>query len=280
MVWDKRLKTVSICGAGHSGSTLLGMLLGSHSLGFYMGEGAKVRYLGDKSKPLRKRVCKICGESCRIWGDFSWDRSAALYPQVAERVGRRLIVDSTKNDLWITERVAETCAAGGAPHLILLQRDGRGVLNSRLRKYPDRNPEVLVREWVAHMERAKFLFDRFDGPKVAIHYEDLASAPEPTMRALCDWLEIPFESAMLRFQHAEHHPLGGNNGPQYMVAKARFDNSDDAFVKLNARVRGYYENHDAGIRLDLRWKHELSAENMALFNSLAGHLNIMSMQGD
>lgn len=280
MVWEKRLKTVSICGAGHSGSTLLGMLLGSHSLGFYMGEGGKVRYLGDKSKPLQKRVCKICGESCRVWGDFRWDRTAALYPQVAERVGRRLIVDSTKNDLWITERAAETRAVGGAPYLIFLRRDGRGVLNSRLRKYPDRAPEALVREWVAQIERSQFLFDRFDGPKAAIRYEDLAANPDATMRALCDWLEIAFESDMLRFQDAEHHPLGGNNGTQYLVAKSRFENSNDAFVKLSSRVRGYYESHDKGIRLDQRWKQELSAENAALFNSLAGHLNVMSMQGD
>lgn len=280
MGWETRLRTVLICGAGHSGSTLLGMLLGSHSLGFYMGEGGKARYLGDKTKPLRKRVCKICGESCRIWGDFRWDRTKALYPQVADKVGRRVIIDSTKNDLWITERAAETRAVGGAPYLIFLQRDGRGVLNSRLRKYPDREPEALVQEWIMQMQRSQALFDGFDGPKISVRYENLAANPEIVMRSLCDWLEMPFESGMLRFQDAEHHPLGGNNGPQYLAAKARFENSDDAFVKLNSRVRGYYENHDAGIRLDLRWKQELSAENMALFNGLAGHLNIMSMQGD
>ena len=59
--------SVMICGAGHSGSTLLGMILGSHSQAFYMGEGGKARYLGDEKKPLRKRVCKICGEACPVW---------------------------------------------------------------------------------------------------------------------------------------------------------------------------------------------------------------------
>lgn len=274
------LKTAAICGAGHSGSTLLGMLLGSHSSAFYMGEGGKVRYLGDKSKPLQKRVCKICGESCRVWGNFRWDRTAALYPQVAQRVGRRLIVDSTKNDQWIAERAAETRAVGGEPYLILLHRDGRGVLNSRLRKYPDRQPEALVREWMAQMERSQTLYDAFHGPKITLRYETLAANPETTLRTLSDWLGIAYESDMLRFQDADHHPLGGNNGTQYLVAKARFENSNDAFVKLSSRVRGYYENHDNGIRLDTRWRHELSAEHMALFNDLAGHLNTMSMQGD
>ncbi|NEQ24618.1 MAG: sulfotransferase, partial [Microcoleus sp. SIO2G3] len=63
-------KACFIAGAGHSGSTLLGFILGSHSQGFYCGEAAKSRYLQDDSKKLIKRVCKLCGENCQIWGDF------------------------------------------------------------------------------------------------------------------------------------------------------------------------------------------------------------------
>jgi hypothetical protein len=274
------LKTALICGAGHSGSTLLGMLLGSHSRAFYMGEGAKVRYLGDKTKPLHKRACKICGEACSVWGDFHWDRSASLHHQVAAHVGRDIIIDSTKNDAWIAERTAETCAAGGDPYLILLLRDGRGVLNSRLRKYPERDPETLVRDWIAQMERSRSLYDGFNGPKIQVRYETLATRPEPVMRSLCDMLGIGYEDAMLHFHAAEHHPLGGNNGPQYMAARTRFQNPDEVFVKLNQDRRQYYETHDAGIRLDLRWKRELSAENLAIFDRLAGDVNIPAMQGD
>ncbi|NJL20821.1 MAG: sulfotransferase [Leptolyngbyaceae cyanobacterium SM1_3_5] len=43
-------KVCFIAGAGHSGSTLLGFILGSHSQGFYCGEAAKTRYLQDDSK--------------------------------------------------------------------------------------------------------------------------------------------------------------------------------------------------------------------------------------
>ncbi len=44
-------------GAGHSGSTLLGMMLGAHPEIFYAGEAKKAAYLHDERKPLRKRQC-------------------------------------------------------------------------------------------------------------------------------------------------------------------------------------------------------------------------------
>lgn len=279
MISEERLRATFMCGVGHSGSTLLGMLLGGHSSVFYMGEGAKARYVGDISKPLHKRVCKICGEACRVWGGFRWDHRFPLYEQVAVRAKRRFIVDSTKNVDWIMERNAETRAAGGETSLILLRRDGRAVLNSRLRKYPEKRPEALVRDWILQTEQSQALYDRFDGPKIIVQYETLAVSPAQVLTGVCDVLGLRFEKTMLDFHATEQHPLGGNNGPQYVAAKARFENVDNAFVKLNQRSHQYYQTHEAGIRLDHRWKRELSAENEALFNGLAGHLNVPALGG-
>ena len=114
------------------------MVLGSHTDTFYMGEGGKARYLGDEKKPLRKRVCKICGEDCPVWAGFEWDGHSPLYAQVAAHVGRSVIIDSTKDERWIETRAGEVRAGGGTPILLMLSRDSRAVVNSRLRKYPDR----------------------------------------------------------------------------------------------------------------------------------------------
>lgn len=279
MIGEERLKATFICGVGHSGSTLLGMLLGSHSSAFYMGEGAKARYVGDPAKPLHKRVCKICGEACKVWGGFRWDHSFSLYEQVAARAGRRHIVDSTKNRAWIEERDAETRAAGGATSLILLRRDGRAVLNSRMRKYPEKRPEALVRDWIMQTEQSQALYDAFDGPKTVVQYETLATRPASVLKGVCDRIGMAFEGGMLDYHAVEQHPLGGNNGPQYVAAKARFERVEEAFVKLNQRSGDYYRSHAAGISLDRRWKRELSAENEALFNGLAGHLNVPAAGG-
>ena len=273
MVSVNGLKAVMVCGAGHSGSTLLGMILGSHSQAFYMGEGGKVRYLHDERKPMRKRVCKICGDACPVWSKFHWDQTHALYPQVADHVGVSMIVDTTKDERWIAARSEEMREAGGVPALLFLTRDGRAVVNSRIRKYPERDPSDQIRQWADKIGTSETLFNAFDGPKMRVRYEELATDPEAVTRQVCDLLEIEYEPDMLRFDERPQHVLGGNSGTQFLVARNQFENPQDAFVSLGDRTRDYYGEHAGGISLDLRWKQELSSEHEALFEKLAGRAN-------
>ncbi len=270
-------KAALICGAGHSGSTLLGLVLGSHTSCFYCGEAAKVRYLGDRRKVPRKRVCKLCGEGCPLWSRFSWDRGAPLYAQISRAADAPVVIDSTKNAAWIGERLAELRHPA---LLIFLQRDGRAVINSRIRKYPGMPVEQLIADWTAQIQRTRELYEAFDGRRCSLRYEDLASDPEAAARRLCGLLELDFEPAMLDFTRHEHHPLGGNNGTQYLVARSRFDDPADAFVSLSPRNRPYYGEHEAAIRLDLRWRSELDPRHLERFERLAGHVNREMRWGD
>ena len=263
-------RAIMICGAGHSGSTLLGMLLGRAAGAFYIGEGAKARYLGDLSKPLRKRACKVCGDDCPVWSGLTWDGQAPLFPLVASHTGASTIVDSTKRPDWIVQRAAETRAAGAEPHLILLLRDGRAVVNSRIRKYPEKPVAELVEGWLGQMDACRALFDGFSGPKQIVRYEELAAEPERVMRDLCDVSGLTYDPAMLDIAGGEHHPLGGNNGTQFLATR---DNGQAAIVQPGARGRDYYEQHAGRIRPDMRWKTELSAEHAALFEAMAGTAN-------
>lgn len=274
---DTPLKGVMICGAGHSGSTLLGLILDGHSACFYLGEGGKIRYLHDESKPLRKRACKLCGENCPVWSQFRWDRARPLYRQVAAHVGSSVIIDSTKNADWIRERIGELRGDGAQAYLLYLVRDGRAVINSRLRKYPERDAEQQIVDWMHQIERSEALFTSFDGPKLRVRYEDLATDPERVVTALCGVLDLPFESNMLRFDEFVHHPLGGNNGTQFLASRQRLDDPDSAAITLGDRSRAYYEGHARGVQLDLRWKRELQPEHLALFGRVAGQFN-QSMQ--
>lgn len=268
-----RLTAVMICGAGHSGSTLLGMILGSHSDAFYMGEGGKARYLGDEKKPLRKRVCKICGEDCPVWAGFEWDGDTPLYAQVSAHVGKRVIIDSTKDEGWIEARAGEVRAGDGTPVLLKLSRDGRAVVNSRLRKYPDRDPAAQIQAWVDKMASADALFEAFEGPKMRVRYEDLAENSATTIEALCRLIGLDYQPGMANFAAVEHHVLGGNSGTQFIAARSRFDDPEEAFVSLGSRTRDYYENHSGRIELDLRWKTEMKPEHLALFEQMAATAN-------
>jgi len=262
---------VMICGAGHSGSTLLGMVLSGLAGAVYIGEGAKVRYLGDASKPLRKRACKICGDACAFWSGFCWDETLGegLYAAVARHAGAAIVIDSSKKPLWIAARAEELRAAGHAVRLVFLTRDGRAVVNSRLRKYPDRDAAEQIADWLSQIEAAQALADAFPGPVLRLAYEDLATAPSATAARLAAFVGAPFDSSMLAFSQREHHPLGGNNGTQFLAARAQ----KGAIVRPGARSAAYYQAHPDAIRLDLRWREEFRPEHAALFERIAGPVN-------
>jgi hypothetical protein len=260
----EKLDATWIIGAGHSGSTLLGMMLGAHSRAFYAGEAKKSIFLGDPTQPRRKRECKLCGPSCKVWGELDGIEPDALYARLRERTGVPLIVDSTKNLKWVQKRMLGEGRGG----LIFLTRDGRAVVNSRLRKYPELSPESQVQNWLRQVSACETFFEQFDGPKIRISYERLALTPETTLRAIVATLGIGYENAMLRFEQSEQHPLGGNNGTQSLLVNAT------ASPVVGPRHGDYYREHPGGVVLDLRWREEMKADALGVFNAIAGRKNV------
>jgi hypothetical protein len=266
-------KVCFIAGAGHSGSTLVGMVLGSLPDCFYAGEAGKTRYLHNSKKDPRKRMCKLCGPECPVWSGFHVRGDIDLYEQISQTVDKPIVIDSTKNLKWLRERVRSLEATSSVPHFIFLQRDGRAVINSRVRKYPNKDPEDLIGAWVERMVETQALFDELTCPKAILRYEEFASEPERMTRQLCQFLNIDYLSDVLDFYLHEHHPLGGNNGTQLLVARHQGPNPERPYQRIGDRSREYYEKHIAGIKLDLRWKTELDPEIARLFDRVAGDVN-------
>ncbi len=261
--------TVFIGGAGHSGSTLLGFLLGSRDDAFYAGEASKTRFLGDVAKPARKRTCKLCGPACPIWSTFRPAAHPDLHEQLSRHVERPLIIDSAKGLDWLPRGLADVARGGGRAVLLFLTRDGRAVINSRVRKYPDRDPRAEIARWVRSIEGTAAVFEAHRGPKLRVRYEHLATAPEATLREICGVVGIDYRPSMLDFRAHTHHVLGGNNGTQFQVARAQGLPVEGP----PSRSRSYYAEHPPRIQLDLRWHDELEPGVLALFERSAGRIN-------
>lgn len=272
-------KVCFIAGTGHSGSTLLGLLLGNHSTGFFCGEGKKSLYLNREKAPDHKRYCKFCGPECPIWSQLVLDADKDLYEQLAQRVfqyqgqSKSLMIDSSSGIDWILQQWQFLNATTAQPYLIFLQRDGRGVVNSYRRKYPERDFIQIIDKWLASIQTAQALFDQFTGDKMILHYEELASYPEIALKRTCEFLKIAYEPEMLTFEHSEYHVLGGNNGTQYWIDKNQGNAQSRFLDRMSDNNRKYYQNHNSEIVLDLRWQAELSQEQQAIFADLAGEVN-------
>ncbi|MGH8899326.1 MAG: sulfotransferase family protein [Egibacteraceae bacterium] len=263
---------VFIGGAWHSGSTLLGLMLGANPSIFFAGETKKSRFLDDPSMPLKMRVCMLCGPGCTVWGDLRGASDPDLYETLSRRTKRAIVVDSSKKGFWIERQVA--ALRDVVPlHLIVLVRDGRAVVNSRLRKHPETSARDQAAAWVARMCATEALASRWPGPVCRVRYEELASRPEPTMRALAGFLGVTFDPAMLQPWSGDQHPLGGNDGTLFLFLRERASSEGAGVVQLNGKTRDWYAAHPRGIVLDLRWKHELSADALAAFEAVAGETN-------
>lgn len=274
-------KVVFICGAGHSGSTLLGLILGSHSDCFYSGEAKNSGFMGDENKPIKKRTCKVCGADCPVWSKLPIDDSKTLYEQLSTQTQKPIIIDSTKDVAWIVKQLDKIKDREYQPFLIFIQRDGRAVINSWVRKEPNADVKKQIKKWIDNIRSADELFNNFPAGKMKIRYENLAIDPAREIEQICNLLEIEYESEMLNFYECQHHPLGGNNGTQFLLLKAQERKANDLLAKsdrteknlVNSPKMKYYENHELGISLDLRWREELDPRIEKLFEEMAGKEN-------
>jgi hypothetical protein len=260
-----------ISGAGHSGSTLLGLVLGSHPRVFYAGEARKSLFFGNERKALRKRMCKVCGPECRVWGDLGRAPGEDLYEALSRRTGRPIVADSTKSIDWIDTQIAALREAGVTMNMIFLGRDGRAVVGSGVRKYPETSAREHALTWAGQIQATEALAARFPGTVTRVRYEALATRPKETIETLTAALGIDFVPAMLEPWTSEQHPLGGNAGTQSLLEGAQ--TRVGGALAISGDKRGYYQEHPRGFVLDLRWKRELSEAALAEFESVAHEAN-------
>ena len=252
-------KVVFVTGMGHSGTTLLGMMLGAGKENLYGGEMVNSQFLKDETVPLAKRTCRTCGVECPIWNTITIEGN--VYEVLSKKTGKSVIIDSSKKPLsWIEEQLPNLTDC--KPALVILIRDSRAIIASKLRRHPYKGPRKFAREWSEQMKACDTLALSFPGPVVRVMYEELAALPEKTLRTVCDQIGIPFEEAMLDPWDAGHHPLRGNKGTQSI--------SNGTGRHLPGPDRQYYESHPRAIVLDERWQSELNEDALKIIERETG----------
>lgn len=303
-------RIVYICSAGHSGSTLIDLLLGAHSRVFSLGEieqlPKNVALDTECSCGERVRACPVWQETLRLMSirrgvdllehpyrlrlgyplaqvvvdrreqtpvyrlrrklllglyylrlrfnawplDLllgEWRRAVAntveLIDTVAALQGADVVVDSSKSYL---KALALYRLAPGRVRIVLLTRDGRGVLWSNVRRgVPTCR---AVRGWRNQYRRALPLLEKHVSPDhlQRLRYEALVADPAHAVAGLCRFIGVDYEPAMLDFRAHEHHIANGNN------------------VRLGA---------SSEIRADDTWRRRLPPDALASFQRIAGQLN-------
>jgi glycosyltransferase involved in cell wall biosynthesis len=262
-----------IHGAGHCGSTLLNLLLNAHPevIGLSEIENLHKVFLNRLDDPaieeLRNSLFwqSVFSEFERRFGapllieensiklsgwpeyfglrkealDHLQNVNRALFESIAAISRMSVICDASK----FLCRLHMLISAGLPVKVVDLHRDGRGVMQSYLRKgnaiqdsfnrWGDSEiGYLLLSHWISEND---ILYCR---------YEDLARYPERELRRICSFLSLNFDHRMLtEFKNTEDFGIGGN------------------------RMR---KSKSTSIKLDDTWKYQLPQKERAIFWLMGG----------
>lgn len=299
-----RKKVVAVIGTGHCGSTLMDLILGSHTSARSLGELVSLNWheSGASGKLRWKDLCGVCRHDCRYWPTVASDavirryfeqggrlRSyirrgsqyhRSIYDHFFDWTGADLLIDSSKKPYWFRKQLRHPRQWNDKESfLIYVTRDGRAVVNSYYRKYPERGFEPIVKDWKRRVEDLNRYYDSFPASKrYEVRYEDLASAPQHITEDVCRFLGIPYEQEMLRFWRHDHHLIGGNLGTRSLICRYREQFRDEPqrrgpTQELRERHGTFYDQVGLAIELDERWRREFGEGECERFQALTGDMN-------
>lgn len=304
------IDTLYICSAGHSGSTLIDLILGSHSRVESLGEVAFVPsslvigktcscgaamtecghwrgvieclnrkhgrdywrdprslnlglILGHRNVDFERltrwyvtrwklqhalRAAEImlgAGLFRPLTGEFrqGLDNTFDFYDCAREVSGKPVVVDSSKQYI---KGISLYLARPQRVRLILVTRDGRGVMHSHLKRGVSRDYARVA--WGNYYRRVLPLLEKAvpEAHVLRVKYEDLAANPDGMVRRMCEFAGLAFEPAMLDFANHPHHITEGND----------------------MRSSGSSE-----IRLSTAWQKELERDDLDFFERHLGAVN-------
>lgn len=300
-------KVVFIMGTAHCGSTLLTLVLGSHSNCRALGE---VSNLPEFHRQERS-PCSVCQGDCQFWGNtlsnqdmqtlsqgfaerrihphiplklekavrglLKNDQVFNPYSLIAAKTNEAVLIDSTKTVYWLEKKLAAREFQAGKldAQLIHLIRDGRAVMNSysRRKQYRGLSAEQFGQQfgelWMNRINNEHRFFDGFLGKKLRLRYEEFATNTEATLKNLCAWLDLDFQPDMVNYWKYEHHTISGNSGTHSLISKHQ-ESTPQQPIAVQAKP---IAEKEFSIRLDQRWQTKLSPEQIAAFYNSTGNLN-------
>ncbi len=135
-----------------------------------------------------------------------------IYGSVLDKHGKRLFLDKTPRYTMIVDELYELFPAA---KYVLLIRNPLAVLKSELHTYVKGDWPMLSYfkpDLVDAPARLVAARGKLGDSALEVRYEDLVTSPESTVRSLCEFLDIEFDSGMLDYSDTPA-PKGRMNDP-------------------------------------------------------------------
>ena len=271
-----------VCGVTRSGTTLLRLMLDSHPDVAIPGETHWVPKLikaFERSKQTGEDAANLAIDHKR-WGDFHLDADElrtrikglhpvtaadsirAFYMLYAEREGKSRYGDKTPGYVKEMRRIQRVLPEARFVHII---RDGRDVSLSHLRM--NWGPETYAES--ARLWRNRIRKARKMAPSVnhymEIHFEDLVSDTEGTLRRVCEFIDLEFDPVMLTYHERAEGRLAEK--ARELPRKNRPNQSAEARIESHVMAREPPRSDRIGM-----WRERMSPEEVAEYEAVAGDM--------
>lgn len=239
------LTVVYITSRGHSGSTLLSLLLGGHPK---IVSGGELKMLINPNADRKLCSCHfVAPGQCPFWSQVQrhimasvgvpldelvlmeegddetfFRHNQALFMAIAEVSGCSVIVDSSKSLMRLSRLLQATsdgCCFNVYP--IHLHRGPLGFVNS-CRKKGQTLLSAAERHSREFFRTREFLGDK---PHLFVSYEKLAGQTRTSLRHVMNWIGLPFEESQLHWRLGIRRDIGGNRMRMGRSAVVKVDQS-------------------------------------------------------
>jgi hypothetical protein len=266
-----------------SGTTLLRMMLDAHPELTIPPETHFVPSLikASKASDATPESALAAIKEHREWGDFefsdeevlAWFRSReklrpgdavrAFFDAYAARVGKPRWGDKTPKyvmDMPLIQRALPEV------HFIHVIRDGRDVALSVLdRTVRDIDAAHVAGRWKKKVSKAREVAPRLDH-YLEIRYEDLILDTEPTLRRVCEFIELDFDPGMLTY-----HERSGERLQEMARELPAAGRAKHLSVERRMATHAMTTRPPSAERVS-RWRRQMSEEDRVAFEAVAGEL--------
>ena len=273
-----------VVGVGRSGTTLLRLMLDAHPDLTVPPETSFVPKLIEAAREdgaTPERLAEVLVNH-RRWGDFSleideleerWHALPQLKPGPVVRAFFELYAEKQDKPRWgdktpgYTQHIKQISKVLPEARFIHLIRDGRDVVLSRVNTLALKPVPIskAAKRWKRRLKGA-----RRQGAKVEhyleLRYEQLVTEPEATLREICEFIELPWDPAMLDYHERSEERLSELD--RDIPAKGgRLARSAKSRLALHERTTKPVDTSSVG-----KWRSRMSREDLVEFEEVAGDL--------
>lgn len=237
------MRVIAICGPNHSGTTMLGAILGSSKNWAdnpHLGEVHA--YYRKQSRIYNSKKCIVCREGCEKWEGINVKHKRP-YRNLSNVFETEVFVDSSKTIGWFRQHqeYLEVQYVFIWKDLVSL-RQSLCDRQARL-KWTNAQLEARYSSQLRNLIHQVGALAEMPGGFVGLSLESLLADPSSMTRRLCDILDLEYFEGKEKFWNFEHHHVGGASS----VGKLLTDRAEQSF-RFSGKTSPYYRDVKTMIR--------------------------------